>query len=388
MSAPDTRPVLARKIAAHSGVGMRPEELSAQLDVALSRAVRRAGAPMEGFGISLDGIDIGLDTNLQAAIDAFPDHGLIAATEDMEGRRGLLALEHTLVDALIEVQTTGRVEEGQGPPRAVTRIDEALCADFIDLMYGALAFEGNGINGRSWPERMRYGSRIKDRSQINLLLPARGYHLLQANVTAAGLKTGKLMILLPTDPALGRKNGKRPEAKPPRPDSWKADMLAALGPAPLALNAVLMRVDMPLAKVEALQDGDLIPFDRADLSAVTLESEGGHVFARGKLGQIGGRRAVRLADPNGLAETPGAEAGLRAAPPAPGPPSARSPGSGDLAAMSMEARVAQAGQPAQSQPVAAQMAPAPTAAQPQPGTPEDTGAALEKMMAQADPPAQ
>jgi flagellar motor switch protein FliM len=385
MSAPDTRPVLARKIAAHSGVGMRPEELSTQLEVALTRAVRRAGAPMEGFGISFEGIEIALDVDLQAAIDGFPDHGLIAATEDMDGRRGLLTLENTLVDALIEVQTTGRVEEAQGPPRAVTRIDEALCVDFIDLMFGALAFEGNGINGRSWPERLRYGSRIKDRSQVNLLLPARGYHLLQAKVTAAGLKTGKLMILLPTDPALARQNGKRLEAKPPRPDSWKSDMLAALGPAPLALNAVLMRVDMPLAKVEALQDGDLIPFDRADLSAVTLESEGGFVFARGKLGQIGGRRAVRLGDANGPAASPGGEAGLRTAAPAPTPPNVTpgpAPGApGAPGGASMDALAAQI----------AQTQAAPTQSAPGLGidaAPDGTGAALSDMMPEAAPPAE
>lgn len=378
MSAPDTRPVLARKIEAHSGVGMRPEELSAQLEVALTRAVRRAGAPMEGFGISFEGIEIALNSDLQTAIDGFPDHGLIAATEDKDGRRGLLALEHTLVDALIEVQTTGRVEETQGAPRAVTRIDEALCTDFIDLMFGALAFEGNGINGRSWPERLRYGSRIKDRSQINLLLPARGYHLLQAQVTAAGQKTGKLMILLPTDPALARKNGKPPEAKPPRPTSWKADMLAALGPAPLALSAVLMRVDMPLAKVEALQDGDLIPFDRADLSAVTLESEGGHVFARGKLGQIGGRRAVRLGDADGAAAgSPPSAPGMPKTV-APGPAPAHAPGA--PSEMSMDALAAQVAQ--------AQAAPGPAKGLTADAAPEGTEAALSGMMAQAAPPAE
>jgi flagellar motor switch protein FliM len=306
MPASDTRPILARKIAAHAGIGLGAADLPPQLEIALTRALRRAGAPLEGLAVSVESVEVGLEADLQAAIDALPDHGLIAATEDMDGRRGLMALEHSLVDALIEVQTTGRVEETQGPPRSVTRIDEALCADFIDLMFSALAHEGNGIVGRTWPERIRYASQVPDRSQINLLLPGAGYHLLQAKVKAAGLKEGKVLILLPTDPALARRAPKANEQAKQRPKSWEKDMLAALGSAPLALNAVLLRVHLPLSKVENLVDGDLIPFDPSDLSSLSLEEDGGHVIARGKLGQIGGRRAVRLGDGDGKGGVAGA----------------------------------------------------------------------------------
>lgn len=299
MPSQDTRSVLARKIAAHSGLGLGVADMPPQLQIALTRAVRRAAAPLEGLAVTVDSVEVTLDADLQSATDALPDHGLIAATEDMDGRRGLMALEHTLVDALIEVQTTGRVEEAQGPPRTVTRIDEALCADFIDLLFSALAHEGNGIEGRTWPERIRYASRVQDRSQINLLLPASGYHLLLANVSAAGLKAGKLLVLLPTDPALVHRAPKGAEKTKQRPKNWEQEMLAALSSAPLALNAVLMRVFLPLSKVEALSDGDMIPFDRSDLSALSLEEDGGHVIARGKLGQAGGRRAVRLGEGDG-----------------------------------------------------------------------------------------
>ena len=294
MTASPTRSALARKIAAHNGAGMQAADLLPQLETGLTRALRRAAAPLPGFNISVADVEITLAINLETAIGTLPETGLVAATEDGEGRRGLLALEHGLVDALIEVQTTGRVEQAQGPARAVTRIDEALCRDFIDLMFGAFAHEAKDIAGRDWPNRMSYGSRIGDRSQINLLLPAHGYHLLQATVTAGGLKSGKLAVLLPTDASLARQSATRAAAKPPRPETWADDMLAALGAAPLALDAVLLRMEMPLSAVEALIEGDLIRFDRADLGAVTLESGGGHVMARGKLGQVGGRRAVRL----------------------------------------------------------------------------------------------
>ncbi len=295
MPATDQRNVLARKIAAHAGVQQRPDDLVPALETGLTRSVRRAAAPLDGFSVALDAIEITMQADLDAALEALPEHGLIAATEDRDGRRGLLALEHSLVDALIEVQTTGRVEEVQGPPRPVTRIDEALCRDFIDLFFASLAHETGGVPGRDWSDRIVYGSQIKDRSQINLLLPAKGFHLLHATVSAAGLKSGRFLVLLPADPSLARRVSKKLEAKPPaRPETWADDMLAALGPAPLALNAVLLRLHMPLSRVESLKDGDLVPFDRSDLEMVTLEDDKGHIFTRGKLGQIGGRRAVRL----------------------------------------------------------------------------------------------
>ncbi|MEX3014924.1 FliM/FliN family flagellar motor switch protein [Gymnodinialimonas hymeniacidonis] len=295
MPATDQRHVLARKIAAHAGVRHRPDDLVPALEAGLTRAVRRAAAPLDGLNVTLEAVTVTMQASLDSALEALPEHGLIAATEDRDGRRGLLALEHSLVDALIEVQTTGRVEDVQGPARPVTRIDEALCRDFIDLFFAGFAHETSAEAGRDWPERIAYASQIKDRGQINLLLPSKGFHLLHVNVNAAGLKSGRLLVLLPADPSLARRATQKSDAKPAtRPDTWGSDVLAALGPAPLSLNAVLLRLHMPLSKVQDLKDGDLVPFDRSDLETVTLEDDNGHIFARGKLGQIGGRRAVRL----------------------------------------------------------------------------------------------
>ncbi|GAB5445657.1 FliM/FliN family flagellar motor switch protein [Gymnodinialimonas sp.] len=312
MSDPDTRPVLSRIIAAHLGVGAQAAALEPALQSGLTRAIRRAAMPFATLTPQVAEVSVMAEARLSDALAAMPDHGLIAAMEDKEGRRGLVVLEHPLVDALIEVQATGHVEETEQPPRKVTRIDEALCRDFIDLKLGAFALETAEQAGRDWPDRMHYGSNIADRAQLNLLMPDRGYRLLRTSVTLGGRKTGTLVMLLPCDPAVARRRA-LVDPKAEAPVDWSAQMLACLGSAPMALDAVLMRVTLPLGEVEALEEGDLVPFDHSDLSAVTLEDETGHVFLRGALGQLSGKRAVRVAGPQKGAAAPQAPA----TPPAP-----------------------------------------------------------------------
>lgn len=311
MSDPDTRSVLSRIIAAHLGVGAEAAALEPGLQTGWTRAIRRAALPFATLAPQVAEVTVQGEARLKDALDAMPEHGLTAAMEDEDGKRGLIALDHPLVDALIEVQATGHVEEADQPPRKVTRIDEALCRDFIDLMLGAFAQETAEISGRDWPDRMRYGSNIPDCGQLNLLMPDRGYRLLSTSVTLGGRKTGSLVMLLPCDPAMARRRAlAAPQAE--APVDWSTQMLDCLGAAPMALDAVLMRVTLPLGEVEDLGEGDLVPFDHSDLSAVTLEDETGHVFARGALGQLSGKRAVRFG---------GAETGSAApqAPPAPAP---------------------------------------------------------------------
>lgn len=297
MSDPDHSAAISRIIAAHRGAGSDQAALGPALQTGLTRAIRRAAMPYATLAPAVEEVSVLGDATLSDAVAAMPTHGLTAAIEDEEGRRGLFVLDHPLVDALIEVQATGMVEEVEQPPRKITRIDEALCRDFVDLMLGAFAQETAEQPGRDWPDRMRYGSNIADRAQLNLLMPERGYRMLRTSVTMGGRKTGQLIVLLPTDQAIARGRALAAPADE-APVDWSAQMLSVLGAAPMTLDAVLMRVIMPLGKVEDLTEGDLVSFDHTDLSAVTLEDEAGHVFARGGLGQLSGRRAVRFASPN------------------------------------------------------------------------------------------
>jgi flagellar motor switch protein FliM len=284
--------ILRRKIAAsRRAPAARPDPapLAAR---ALGRALRHAAAPFDGLGLLPGGAALGLVVDLDGALAALPDQGLLAMVEDAGGHAGLVALGSGLVDALVEVQTTGRVEPHEMPARPVTRIDEALARDFTDLALAALGRELAGIPGRDWPARFGYGSRIKDRGQVGLLLPEGSYRLLSAELGFDGVARRSLVALVL--PVLGAQ-GDGP-AEPPRGQdpAWVAARARLLDALVLPLEAVLLRLRRPLAEVQGLSVGDLLRFDPADLMAVTLEAPGGRALATGRLGQKNGRRAICL----------------------------------------------------------------------------------------------
>jgi flagellar motor switch protein FliM len=136
--------------------------------------------PFKGLELLPQEVEVREHVDLSTARSDLPQDGLIAVLEDGGGARGLIALCHGAVDALVEVQTTGRVDPRELPPRPVTRIDEALCRDFIDLCLAAFSRETRGVEDRDWPERLSFGSRIADPGQLGLLLPEWTYHVLTA----------------------------------------------------------------------------------------------------------------------------------------------------------------------------------------------------------------
>lgn len=294
MPSPVDPSVLRRKIAAcRKPPADRPDPgpLAAR---GLGRALRHAAVPFTGLGLLPDPGTLGDPVDLDGALAALPDHGLLALLEDAAGLLGAIALGPGLVDALVEVQTTGRVETTEGPVRPVTRIDEALARDFVDLALAALGRELTGIPGRDWPARLSYANRIKDRGQVGLLLPEGRYRLLSADVGFEGVTRRALVrLVLPLAPATAATD---PGHLAPPPDpAWVAARTRILDTLELPLEAVLLRLRRPLAEVQGLAPGDLLRFDATDLQAVTLETGGGRALAKGRLGRKGGRRAICLA---------------------------------------------------------------------------------------------
>jgi len=292
MTARSAPSALRRKIAAHTRMPDPRPDPGPQAAHGLGRALRHAATPFEGLGLRPGEITVARGGGLEAAIAALPDPGLVAVLEE-GGARGLLGLSPGLIDALVEVQTTGRVEAESLPSRPVTRIDEALARDFIDLALAAFARETAAVTGRDWPPRMSYGSRVRDRGQLNLLLPEGVYTVLAADLALADtVRRARVVLALPRDPALAA-DTVLPPARAADP-GWVAARARMLDTLRLPLEVVLMRLTRPLAEVQGLAVGDLMPFGLADLQQAALETGEGRVLAHGRLGQLGGRRAICL----------------------------------------------------------------------------------------------
>lgn len=294
MTSPVDPNVLRRKIAAHRRPPVALPDPAPQAARAITRALRHAATPFEGLGLLPADPALGTVCDLDQALQALPDQGLLAVVEDGKGLRGLIALGAGLVDALVEVQTTGRVEPSEMTPRPVTRIDEALVRDFVDLTLAALGRETAGLAGRDWPARLSYASRIRDRGQVNLLLPDRDYRVLSAGLGFDGVaRRARMALVLPVEAE--PVPGAAPDAPRPVDQTWAAARSRMLDGLELPLEAVLLRLRRPLVEVQAMAVGDLLRFDPADLLTVTLEAAGERALAQGRLGQKGGRRALCLA---------------------------------------------------------------------------------------------
>jgi flagellar motor switch protein FliM len=342
------RGAIARIVAAHRRGGAAARDRAPALVRAWGRALRHAAVPFRGLELALGETTVREGASLSDAAEALPEHGLVVVLEDRDGKRGIFALSHGAVDALIEVQTTGRVEATALPPRPSTRIDEALTRDFIDITLAAFARETDTIGDRDWADRLGYGSPIADRRQLNLLLPEHGYHVLTAALRFGGERGGSALLAVPRT---GRGQGSGAQAME-QPEAWRTGLAVALGGVELALDAVLLRVRRPLGEVERLEPGYLIPFDPDALASVALETPSGRRVATGRLGQVGGRRALRLSDGSGAADARPPPS----AAPAPLPPAA----------------FPDAGFPASGFPAAGASLPdVPTPGFPAPGLPED-----------------
>jgi len=294
---PSQTPVLRRILAAHAR-GAEPQLPDGDaMGRAFARALRHAAAPFAGLGLTPGAVEVAVSGDLAAALQQMPATGLTAVLEDSAGRRGLLAVAHGVVDALIEVQTTGVVEPAALPPRSVTAIDEALTRDYLDLVLSAFARETAGIEARDWPERLGYGSRVADPSQLNLLLAEGAYHVMSTSTGFAGTeRQAQAVLVVPSDPALRSHlapSGAEGAETDLHPD-WQPRLSQVLQETPLVLEAVLMRIQRPLGDVQRLAVGDILPFAPADLQAVSLVDGRGRAVVTGRLGQLGGKRALRL----------------------------------------------------------------------------------------------
>ncbi|MGP1355751.1 FliM/FliN family flagellar motor switch protein [Roseicyclus sp.] len=322
------RGVIARVVAAHRRGAEAARDRAPVLGRAWGRALRHAAVPFRGLELALGETTVREGASLSDAAEALPEHGLVVVLEDRDGKRGIFALSHGAVDALIEVQTTGRVEATALPPRPSTRIDEALTRDFIDITLAAFARETDTIGDRDWADRLGYGSPIADRRQLNLLLPEHGYHVLTAALRFGGERGGSALIAVPRT---GRAPGGGTEPTE-QPETWRSGLEAALGEVELDLDAVLLRVKRPLGEVERLEPGYLIRFDPGALASVALETPSGRRVVTGRLGQVGGRRALRLSDGSGAADARPAPSAAPAPLPPAGYPDAGFPASGFPAA--------------------------------------------------------
>ena len=237
--------------------------------------------------------------SLAELLDMQQDCALLAVLEGPKDGLGLMAISPTVLAAMTEMQTIGRVHTGMQAARRPTRTDAAMVLGFVDSaligLEGALTEEADLV----WAGGFRYASFLDDPRPLSLLLEDMTYRVMIAELSIEdGVRTGQILMALPCE---GR--GSRPSfAAHAVPEAalgraFASDLAAQIEAANCVLDAVIHRIKQPVSAILALQVGDILQLGFASVDRIGFEGLNGQRLAEGRLGQNRGMRAVRLIPP-------------------------------------------------------------------------------------------
>jgi flagellar motor switch protein FliM len=264
-----------------------PLTASRAMRLALSRAAQQAAAlPLSVGGIAVDVLP--LDNMLAELSDTM----LLQQLSVNGALAGVCALDPSLVQALGEVSTTGKLQLATVEDRPITGTDSRLAQPLVAGLLAELNAAATGTVLDGWVADVLCGDRAPSVRALGLDLPDTGYRCLSVDIDlGVDGRQAALVLALPAPGDVVK--GVSPAAAPPQPD-WADRFQAAILPAPAALTAVVHRLTLSLATLQDLRAGQTLKLPGCTTGSVRLETVKGQLFARGRLGQIAGKVAVRI----------------------------------------------------------------------------------------------
>ena len=250
-------------------------------------ADRGAGLPLVVLGVEVS--ETSLD-DLVAGLD--PAHLLVMIGAGA-GAEGVIALDFEVVAALIEMQTVGRLLPQPAARRDPTTADLAMAEPFAQHFLAELRAEAEDAALARTLAGIGVLGRFANRHAVALALPDGRYRVVRLSLDF-GLpdRQAGLMLALPS-----RAPAPLTAAQPGPDPAWAAALARAVMEAPCRLDAILHRRTLTLGAVEAFTVGQVLQLPGVTVASVRVEAPGGALVGPGKLGQMGGMRAVRLSTP-------------------------------------------------------------------------------------------
>jgi len=228
------------------------------------------------------------DLEAEALIESGPDDWVVIGLRDgaQPGLTGLFLLDPALRSALVEMQTMGNLLPVSEAQRKVTRTDALLSIPFASQLLSELAEVGFGANALN-PAIYDMGP-MDDLRTAGLVMTQGLYRSWRITVQLGGGEhQGEMLIAMrpvvtanpaPVDMAPG----------------WSNALRSALEDAPAELEAVLSRMTLPMSHVEAFEVGQVMELAGTTVGSVSVVGPAGEKIAMARLGQVAGKRAVRL----------------------------------------------------------------------------------------------
>lgn len=283
-------PVLAQKL----GLGLQPdtaEDAPATPMRLMRRALARAADKAVGLSTSVLGIaqdDLDAETLIETGPDGWVVLGLRNGAN--AGLTGLFLMDPAMRSALIEMQTIGRLLPPDPEPRGVTRTDAVMCQPFADRLLQELddvGFGGDDLSLASYDM-----GALPDLRTAGLVMVQGAYHTWRITVQLGGGEAqGDILIALRPRVV--------PDALPVDPSpEWNTALRNALSDATADLDAVLCRMALPISTIERFEVGQVLRLAGTTVGSVTLVGPDGEDVSPARLGQVAGKRAVRIQTPS------------------------------------------------------------------------------------------
>lgn len=258
----------------------------------LRQAVTRAADAAADLPLVVLGVEIA-ETPLDDLIAALDPTQLLVMLGAGVGLEGVAALCPDLRAALIEMQTAGRLSALAPSPRAATTADFAMAEPFILHLLSALRSDTAGHPIASSVAGVGVLGRFANPRAAALALPDGVYRVIRLSIDLGQPdRQAALLLGLPL-----RSPPAATLAAPPADPAWTLALTRAVMDAPCALQAVLHRQTLTIGQVEGFVIGQVLPLPGVTVASVRVEGPGGSHVGAGKLGQMGGMRAVRLGMP-------------------------------------------------------------------------------------------
>jgi len=297
---------------------------------ALGQAVVQATDKRLDLAAAVTGCTMRTGT-LAELLDTLPEGGLFAVLDGPAEALGLMVLDPAALSAVIEMTMTGRLAPRAPQPRRPTRTDAALTADLIDEILRRFEAPFEGTTPARWLAGFGYATFLDEARPLGLMLEDVDYRILSVQADLEkGRRSCGLMLALPAEgrgglapgAGVGRRapagassasgpteaavSGAADEAAAP---PWEETIAAGVMAGRVTLDSRLYRFSLPIAALGSLAPGLELPIPADALDEAEIVAADGRCVVRGRLGQVGGHRAIRLHGAPARAAGPGAGAG-------------------------------------------------------------------------------
>lgn len=273
-------------------VGQRIDEV-AQSPLTSSRAVRmaltKAAYDTVGLAVTVKSVEEVMQP-LDEMLNGLANDLMLVDLQRQGLSAGLIALDMQMRAVVLEMQTVGQLAKQAAEDRGATGTDKRMCEPFLDAFLQALPQAVIGTEFEGWLDAVSHHRMVASPRAAGLILDDRDYRVLRLTVDlGVADREGQVLIALPLT-----SQREQPGVDLLEDIDWESTFRDAVCEAATVLNAELHRFKIPLSQADNLKVGDVLALDGCTVSSVRLRALDGHVAHQARLGQFGGRRAVRI----------------------------------------------------------------------------------------------